>query len=132
MPLVWLGRLLGFRSMGRVCGTDLMQTIFANRDYRTLKHFFYGLSPSVIAHLKKVLVTRFGQFNDVGSYCPPLRPLGFAEDEDVLSRIRKTKPHFVWVGLSTPKQEVCCGCTCPKLQAASGSRSARRSTLYPA
>src|SRR5438132_1416959 len=42
MPLVWLGRLLGLKSIGRVYGPDLMQHMFAKAEYRQLRHFFYG------------------------------------------------------------------------------------------
>src|SRR5262249_21080751 len=42
MPLVWLGRLLGFASMGRVYGPDLIEAVFAKPDLRQLRHFFYG------------------------------------------------------------------------------------------
>jgi N-acetylglucosaminyldiphosphoundecaprenol N-acetyl-beta-D-mannosaminyltransferase len=120
LPLVWLGRLLGFRSTGHVRGSDLMQSIFARRETRMLRHFFYGSNPSVIAQLKKVLLARFGEFNDVGSYCPPIRPPGFAEDGDVLSRIHEATPHFVWVGLSTPKQELWLQMHMPKIASGIG------------
>jgi N-acetylglucosaminyldiphosphoundecaprenol N-acetyl-beta-D-mannosaminyltransferase len=106
MPLVWLGRLLGYRAIGRVYGPDIMQAIFAKEQYRGLKHFFYGSTPFVVAKLVAVLQTRFGEFNLVGTHCPPQRPLGFIEDSDVLTRIRDLKPDLIWVGLSTPKQEL--------------------------
>jgi len=106
MPLVWLGRLLGLNSIGRVYGPDLMECIFSKHEFRELRHFFYGSSPSVITNLKDMLVARFGDFNFAGMYSPPMRPLGFSEDEQILSRIRDLNPHFVWVGLSTPKQEL--------------------------
>ena len=106
MPLVWLGKSLGFKSMIRVYGPDLMQFIFANEKHRALRHFFYGANPSVIAKLSQSLRARFGEFNLVGSCSPPMKPLGFSEEEDVLARIRELRPHFIWVGLSTPKQEL--------------------------
>jgi len=106
MPLVWLGRLLGFNSIGRVYGPDLMSCIFSRKELRQLRHFFYGSTPDVVSKLTAALVSRFGEFNFVGAYSYPIRPLGFVEDESILSRIRELKPHFVWVGLSTPKQEV--------------------------
>jgi N-acetylglucosaminyldiphosphoundecaprenol N-acetyl-beta-D-mannosaminyltransferase len=115
MPLVWLGRLLGFKSIGRVYGPDLMECIFSNQMNRELRHFFYGSSPSAISHLRETLVTRFGEFNMVGMYCPPMRPLGFTEDEAILSHIRGLKPHIIWVGLSTPKQEVWMHMHMPKI-----------------
>lgn len=120
MPLVWLGRLLGLKSIRRVYGPDLMEYIFSSQEYRNLRHFFYGSNPSVISDLHDTLVTRFGQFNMVGTYCPPMKPLGFTEDESVLSLIRDSKPHIIWVGLSTPKQEVWLWTHMPKIGAGVG------------
>jgi N-acetylglucosaminyldiphosphoundecaprenol N-acetyl-beta-D-mannosaminyltransferase len=106
MPLVWLGRLLGFNSIGRVYGPDLMASVFSRKELRQLKHYFYGGTPAAVDRLTATLTSRFGEFNLVGAYSPPIRPIGFDEDEAVLSHIRKLKPHIVWVGLSTPKQEI--------------------------
>jgi N-acetylglucosaminyldiphosphoundecaprenol N-acetyl-beta-D-mannosaminyltransferase len=106
MPLVWLGRALGYSSIGRVNGPELMELVFARKEYRNLRHFFYGGNPSTVDSLKNVLLSRFGAFNMVGAYSPPIRPIGFDEDAQVLERIRALNPDFIWVGLSTPKQEV--------------------------
>src|SRR5262249_37124091 len=106
MPLVWLGRLLGFSSMGRVYGPELMETVFSKPECRTLRHLFYGSSPSVVSRLREVLVARFGEFNVVGVHCPPMKPLGFTEEQEIIKRIRRVKPQVIWVGLSTPKQEL--------------------------
>ena len=35
-----------------------------------------------------------------------MRAIGFEESEDILDMIREAKPDIVWVGLSTPKQEI--------------------------
>ena len=106
MPLVWLGRLLGFNSIGRVYGPDLMASVFARKELRQLKHYFYGSTPAIVDKLTTTLRSRFGEFTLVGAYSPPIRPVGFAEDEDLLSHIRELKPDIIWVGLSTPKQEI--------------------------
>jgi N-acetylglucosaminyldiphosphoundecaprenol N-acetyl-beta-D-mannosaminyltransferase len=106
MPLVWLGHLLGYSGIGRVNGPELMEVLFAKREYRNLKHFFYGGNESVVANFKNVIVSRFGDFNFIGAHYPPFMPLGFGEEEEVLSRIRALQPNIVWVALSTPKQEV--------------------------
>jgi N-acetylglucosaminyldiphosphoundecaprenol N-acetyl-beta-D-mannosaminyltransferase len=106
MPIVWLGRLLGFDSVGRVYGPELMETMFSKPECRKLRHFFYGSSPSVVSRLRETLASRFGEFNMVGMHCPPMRPLGFAEDEEVIERLRQIRPQIIWIGLSTPKQEL--------------------------
>jgi N-acetylglucosaminyldiphosphoundecaprenol N-acetyl-beta-D-mannosaminyltransferase len=115
MPLVWLGRLLGFGAIGRVNGPELMELIFADATLRDLRHFFYGANPTAIMALRDTLVARFGAFNMVGMHCPPMRPLGFNEDEEVITRIQQLKPHIIWVGLSTPKQEVWMRMHMPKI-----------------
>jgi N-acetylglucosaminyldiphosphoundecaprenol N-acetyl-beta-D-mannosaminyltransferase len=40
-----------------------------------------------------------------GSACPPFRELSPEEDAELVARLQESKPHFFWVGLSTPKQE---------------------------
>jgi N-acetylglucosaminyldiphosphoundecaprenol N-acetyl-beta-D-mannosaminyltransferase len=115
MPLVWLGRLLGFSSVGRVYGPDLMSCIFSKKDLRQLRHYFYGSTPDVVSNLTTALTSRFGKFNLVGTYSPPIRAPGFTEDENVLSHIRELKPHIIWVGLSTPKQELWLHMHMPKI-----------------
>lgn len=49
MPLVRLGRLFGFRSMGAPVGTDPMQTDLCNRVYRTLKQCMAAVLEQIIA-----------------------------------------------------------------------------------
>jgi N-acetylglucosaminyldiphosphoundecaprenol N-acetyl-beta-D-mannosaminyltransferase len=106
MPLVWLGRGLGLKTIARVYGPDLMECVFSDARCRALRHFFYGGDPAVVDRLTKVLAARFGPFTLVGTHSPPLRPVGFSEDEEVIARIRDVGPQVVWVGLSTPKQEI--------------------------
>lgn len=115
MPLVWLGQLLGFNSIGRVYGPDLMSCIFSRKELRQLKHYFYGSTPDVVDRLTRALAVRFGEFNLVGVYSPPIRPLGFKEDEVLLGQIKQLKPHIIWVGLSTPKQELWMHMHMPKI-----------------
>jgi N-acetylglucosaminyldiphosphoundecaprenol N-acetyl-beta-D-mannosaminyltransferase len=120
MPLVWLGRMLGFHSMTRVYGPDLMEHIFADPRGRRLKHFFYGSSPTVIGRLCDSLRARFGEFDLVGSYCPALQPAAFVERDDVLAYIRERNPDLIWVGLSTPKQELWMQMHMPKINTGIG------------
>jgi N-acetylglucosaminyldiphosphoundecaprenol N-acetyl-beta-D-mannosaminyltransferase len=115
MPLVWLGRQLGFRTMDRVYGPDLVESIFSAPECRELRHFFYGGRPEVVSSLIDALRTRFGPFNVVGTYSPPMNPVGFCEDDAIIRRIRDSSPQIIWVGLSTPKQEVWMHMHMPKI-----------------
>jgi N-acetylglucosaminyldiphosphoundecaprenol N-acetyl-beta-D-mannosaminyltransferase len=115
MPLVWLGRRLGFPTMGRVYGPDLMECIFSKPECRELRHFFYGGRPEVVSKLTSAIATRFGQINVVGTYSPAMNPLGFCEDDAIVRRIRDCRPQIIWVGLSSPKQEVWLHMHMPKI-----------------
>ena len=53
MPLVWLGRALGYRRIGRVNGAELMELIFAEEKYRRLRHFCTAAIHPAIDRFKK-------------------------------------------------------------------------------
>jgi N-acetylglucosaminyldiphosphoundecaprenol N-acetyl-beta-D-mannosaminyltransferase len=105
MPMVWLGRLAGHSSMGRVYGPDLMEAVFAWSQKSGATHFFYGGNTGVAEELKARLESRFPGIRIVGTYTPPFRPLSSAEEQDLIAQVATTQPDFLWVGLSTPKQE---------------------------
>jgi N-acetylglucosaminyldiphosphoundecaprenol N-acetyl-beta-D-mannosaminyltransferase len=92
--------------MDRVYGPDLVESIFSAPECRELRHFFYGGHPEVVSRLIDSLRTRFGPFNLAGTYSPPMNPVGFSEDDAIIRRITDSNPQIIWVGLSTPKQEV--------------------------
>ena len=54
MPMVWLGRLAGHRTMGRVYGPDLMERVFAWSQDSGATHFFYGGNTGVAEDLPAV------------------------------------------------------------------------------
>ncbi len=105
MPLVWLGRLAGFRQMSRVYGPDLMLAVCERSLERGYRHYLYGGAPGVADKLAARLKARFPGLRIAGAYSPPFRPLTPAEDEAVIARINAVRPDIVWVGISTPKQE---------------------------
>lgn len=104
MPLVWLGRMRGFRSLKRrVYGPELMET-FCRQTGDKYRHFFYGGAPGVADMLAKVEHERYG-IQIAGTYCPPFRRLTQDEEKEVQSIIEAAAPNVLWIGLSTPKQE---------------------------
>lgn len=105
MPLVRLGRLVGFRSMDRVYGPDLMLEVVLRSVARRYSHYFYGATDATLARLCSNLAHRFPGVRISGVHSPPFRPLTNVEKEDVARRINASSADIVWVGLSTPKQE---------------------------
>jgi N-acetylglucosaminyldiphosphoundecaprenol N-acetyl-beta-D-mannosaminyltransferase len=105
MPLVWLCRLAGRRTVSRVYGPDLLLAVCAHSVTRGYRHFFYGGAPGVAAALADQLSARFPGLAIAGTYAPPFHALSDAETADIAARIEAARPDLLWVGLSTPKQE---------------------------
>lgn len=104
-PLVWCGRMLGL-SIGQVRGTDLMTEVMRKSQQAGWRHFFYGSTQSALDELSNTLATEFPNAVQVGSFAPPFRQLTDDELSGVIATIDAARPDIVWVGLSTPKQEL--------------------------
>jgi N-acetylglucosaminyldiphosphoundecaprenol N-acetyl-beta-D-mannosaminyltransferase len=105
MPMVWLGRLAGNGSMGRVYGPELMERVMEWSRHSGATHFLFGGNTGVAEELKARLEQRFPGVRIVGTYTPPFRPLNADEEADLARQVAACRPDFFWVGLSTPKQE---------------------------
>jgi N-acetylglucosaminyldiphosphoundecaprenol N-acetyl-beta-D-mannosaminyltransferase len=105
MPLVWLGRRLGFGQIKRVYGPDLMLALCEHSMGKAYSHFLYGGGPEVPEKLAEELKDRFPGLQVAGVYSPPFRELTPEEDEGVIKMINDSGAQIVWIGLSTPKQE---------------------------
>jgi N-acetylglucosaminyldiphosphoundecaprenol N-acetyl-beta-D-mannosaminyltransferase len=105
MPMTWVGRMQGFREMDRVFGPEFMAALCRHSVERGYRNFLYGGKPGVAELLRANLERRFTGLQVVGTYTPPFGTLTEAQEEGICGLIREARPHIVWVGLSTPKQE---------------------------
>lgn len=106
MPLAWLLRLGGRKDTDRVCGPELMERLFVESQIRGDRHYLYGATAETLERLRQRLALVAPEARVVGSYAPPFRPLTAAEDAAVVADINACRPDIVWIGLSTPKQEL--------------------------
>jgi len=105
MPTVWLGHWQGFGQMQRVAGPDLMLEVFRRPEFAHCTHFLYGGKEGVAIELRESISERFPRARIVGTYTPPFRDLTMEEEESFVEQINSLKPHILWIGISTPKQE---------------------------
>ncbi len=105
MPMSWIGHLQGFQEMDRVFGPDFMTAMCRLSVERGYRNFLYGGKPGVATLLSEALQHKFPGLQVVGTYTPPFRNLTPEEEEELLAQVRESRPHILWVGLSTPKQE---------------------------
>jgi N-acetylglucosaminyldiphosphoundecaprenol N-acetyl-beta-D-mannosaminyltransferase len=106
-PSVWVGRLKGAKAMQRCYGPDFFAALMrATAGQASVRHYFCGGLPGVADQLKDACATKFGNPNVVGTYSPPFRTLSTGEFQDLGDQIDLCGTDIVWIGISTPKQEL--------------------------
>lgn len=104
MPLVWLARLKGAASAGRLYGPDVFRLILAEgRQYR-LRHYFYGGTPESLEHLYHRVAQQYPGSRIAGGFAPPFRDLTNKEFAALVADIKHLKPDVVWIGIGSWKQ----------------------------
>jgi N-acetylglucosaminyldiphosphoundecaprenol N-acetyl-beta-D-mannosaminyltransferase len=114
-PTAWVGRLQGLPWMQRLTGPDLMLEIFRNKQFADYSHFLYGGKPGVAQELAESLSRQFPWARIAGTYTPPFHDLTIEEEQDLVSTIGALQPQMIWVGISTPRQEIFMHKILPKL-----------------
>jgi N-acetylglucosaminyldiphosphoundecaprenol N-acetyl-beta-D-mannosaminyltransferase len=104
MPLVWLGRLKGV-AVARVAATNFLEGVMRDPRGRTIRHYFYGGDPQVVARVAERAQKLIGSDAVVGWHSPAYRPAGAAEEPDQVAAMVNVRPDVIWVGLGLPKQE---------------------------
>lgn len=106
MSIVWVGKLLGYKETERVYGPDTMLALCRLSQKKEYKIFLYGATEETLKKLKAKLLLLYPKLRIVGSFAPPFRLLTQDEKKDIYAQINTSKAQIVFVGLSTPKQEL--------------------------
>lgn len=106
MPIVKMGRRKGF-NCERCAAPDIMGPIFEESVKQGKTHYFYGgRDDEVLLKLRENLQRDYPGIQIIGMYSPPFRPLTDEEDAAICKEINDLHPHFLWVGIGAPKQEM--------------------------
>jgi N-acetylglucosaminyldiphosphoundecaprenol N-acetyl-beta-D-mannosaminyltransferase len=107
MPLVWLGRWLGFplRREQRVTYADWTAPLMAEAAEQGWRIFYLGSKPGVAEEAAHRLRQQFPglQMVTTHGYFDPR--FDSPENQAVLDQIARYKPHILMVGMSMPRQE---------------------------
>jgi N-acetylglucosaminyldiphosphoundecaprenol N-acetyl-beta-D-mannosaminyltransferase len=106
MPLVWVSKWRSDFKIDRVCGSDLLDALSDAGRSVGLSHYFYGGKPGVAENMIRNLKSKYPGISIAGYTSPPFSRLTEAEDADMVRAINASGAQIVWVGLSTPKQEL--------------------------
>jgi N-acetylglucosaminyldiphosphoundecaprenol N-acetyl-beta-D-mannosaminyltransferase len=105
-PVAWRQRRNGSSHAQRIAGPDLMPSVIDRGREHGLRHYLFGATPDVLDRLERNLLERFPGTHIVGSNSPPFRAMNAPEEREAVSAILAARPHIVWVGLGTPKQDL--------------------------
>lgn len=106
MPLVWFARALRHVPAERVYGPDLMRALTVLSERHGFRQFYYGGGPGLADKLSDAMLRAHPRLPIAGTLSPPFRELTPEEDDAIVARINAARPDIVWIGLSTPKQEI--------------------------
>ena len=105
-PLEIYARRKGFQEVRTVSGFWTCKALLEDPKHT---HYFYGSSPKVLAHLQENLEAEFPNASVLGYKSPPFVPLETIESdksiEADMAEIAKLKPDYLWIGISSPKQD---------------------------
>lgn len=105
MPLVLVGKSRGL-PVSRTCGPDLIDLICSRSPQSGLAHYFYGGKEGVAQRLAETFIRKYPGIKVAGYECPPFRALTPEEDRDVVERLKSSGADIIWIGISSPKQDV--------------------------
>jgi len=105
-PTVWVGRRQGHRTMDHVTGPAIMRQVLSRREFAGYSHFFYGGKAGVAEELASTMRRQFPWIRVSGTYTPPFRDLTFDEESELVARINDARSDIIWVGISTPRQDL--------------------------
>jgi N-acetylglucosaminyldiphosphoundecaprenol N-acetyl-beta-D-mannosaminyltransferase len=105
-PSVWIGRAKGFDGMHQCPGADFFESLFRTTASSPINHYFCGGNHGVAEKLQLACAQKFSNRQVVGCHTPPFRELSDAELQELAEDINQRNVDILWVGISTPKQEV--------------------------
>jgi N-acetylglucosaminyldiphosphoundecaprenol N-acetyl-beta-D-mannosaminyltransferase len=105
-PMLWVGRWQGYKRMRQVTGPDLMRETMRRPEFAGCSHFFYGGKDGVAEELAARWEKEYSWTRIAGTYTPPFRELTVTEESELIDLLNRLRPDFLWVGISTPRQEL--------------------------
>ena len=86
-------------------GPDFFDDILQKSQIYGWSHYFLGGKKGVSEKLAKKYINKYPKLKILGTYSPPFRDLKPDEENQMIKKINKLKPNFLWVSLGLPKQE---------------------------
>ena len=106
MPLVWILRRRGLRSVEKVTGIDYIPRVARAGIGSGIRHYFYGGAEGVAERAAAGLQRLVPGTEIAGASAPPFSDTIEWDLSPLQAELARTRPHILWVGLGAPKQEL--------------------------
>jgi N-acetylglucosaminyldiphosphoundecaprenol N-acetyl-beta-D-mannosaminyltransferase len=92
----------------RITGSDVFERLCATLETEGGRRvFFLGATEETLAAIRERLAVDYPRLVVAGTYSPPFREtFSSAENEAMLEAIRRARPEVLWVGMTSPKQDL--------------------------
>lgn len=106
MPIIWISKIYGGKIPERIAGPDFMWSYCGICEKKGYKIFLLGGDEYSLKNLEDSLIKQYPQLNISGSYSPPYGVWSDKENVKIIDKINKSGSNVLWVGVSTPKQDI--------------------------
>lgn len=100
MPLVWFGKLNGFKRIRQTPGPQVFRCLLEHSE-SGVKHFLLGDTEETLCRIKE----RFPDALIVGTLSPPFCGIDEFDYAAYAKAINESGAHIVWLSLTAPKQD---------------------------
>jgi len=105
MPALWRSKLGSIQLPERVTGADLIYRLSERCAEKSLRVYFYGAAEGIAEKAAAKLQQLYPKLIVAGVQCPPFHDSSSQQIQNQIARIRKAKPHVLFVALGQPKGE---------------------------
>lgn len=103
MPLIWMARLWGIRSVSHTKGPELFVNLLKSPS-NGLKHFLLGDTDEILEQIRSEYVNKY-QALISGTYSPPFIDVNEYDFQDIAKKINDSGSDIVWISMTAPKQD---------------------------
>ena len=103
-PLVWASHLLGHPLPERVAGSDLAPRLIGLAAEKNYRLFILGAAPEAASAAVANIRAKYPHLQ-VDHYSPPFQPLHQMDQDFIRKKIRRARPHLLFVAFGCPKAE---------------------------
>jgi N-acetylglucosaminyldiphosphoundecaprenol N-acetyl-beta-D-mannosaminyltransferase len=103
MPLVWMARLWGIKSVHRTMGPQLFVTMLKDSN-SGIKHFLLGDTDEILVKIKSNFIGKYSSLI-VGTFSPPFININEYDYITIAKMINDSGADIVWISMTAPKQD---------------------------